>query len=183
MQQAGHGSCGAPRCVHPAERNCGVCARVCAGVPAACTAQNLPRQPRLSAPRTWPRSACAPSLCGLAVSRPGKCVGLAGCRLHSCPLVPGSANRSDGAHCLCCSILFAPHTTVNLKGYSYVVAATADGQPSVALCPVNTYSTGLRKQRACVPCPSGMTTLGQTGASAPTACGECLGHAVHAATF
>lgn len=32
---------------------------------------------------------------------------------------------------------------------------------------------GFRKQRACVPCPTGFTTNGVDGATTPLACGEC----------
>jgi hypothetical protein len=44
------------------------------------------------------------------------------------------------------------------------------------LChPVNTVVVfcrpGMKKQRACVPCPTGYVTNGVTGAKAPTACG------------
>jgi hypothetical protein len=37
---------------------------------------------------------------------------------------------------------------------------------------MNTYSPGLRKQRACVPCPSGFSTMGKVGQSRVDACGE-----------
>ena len=47
---------------------------------------------------------------------------------------------------------------VNNQGYSYDVAA--NGFPTQAQCPANTYGPGLRKQRACVPCPPGYITLG-----------------------
>lgn len=56
---------------------------------------------------------------------------------------------------------------VNMAGFSYSLDAQAN--PSAQLCPANTWSAGLRKQRACVPCPPGLITSGP-GASAPTAC-------------
>jgi hypothetical protein len=59
---------------------------------------------------------------------------------------------------------------VNMPGYSYSINSA--GQPSASLCPLNTYSPGMKKQRACVPCPTGFSTNGRTGASSPTACGE-----------
>jgi hypothetical protein len=55
-------------------------------------------------------------------------------------------------------------------------------EPGVATCPANTYGPGLRKQRACVPCPSGYTTdfIGtngvitqRTGQASKSACGKC----------
>lgn len=36
--------------------------------------------------------------------------------------------------------------------------------------PVNTFGPGLRKQRACVPCPSGYSTMGKVGQSRIDAC-------------
>lgn len=60
---------------------------------------------------------------------------------------------------------------VNMPGYSYDVDAI--GTPSAKLCPLNTYGPGMKKQRACVPCPTGFTTNGRTGQTLPTACGEC----------
>lgn len=42
---------------------------------------------------------------------------------------------------------------VNRPGYAYSIDAA--GTPSVTLCAVNTYSPGLKKQRGCVPCPTG----------------------------
>jgi hypothetical protein len=45
---------------------------------------------------------------------------------------------------------------VNTPGYSYSINAT--GYPSQTACPMNTYSPGFKKQRACVPCPTGFIT-------------------------
>ncbi len=55
-------------------------------------------------------------------------------------------------------------------------------EPSAVKCPQNTYGPGLKKQRACVPCPPGYTTQAvnkDTGAiefldgrSSKSACGE-----------
>ncbi len=58
---------------------------------------------------------------------------------------------------------------VNLPGYSY--SADASGNPDQAVCPINTYGPGLRKQRACVPCPPGYVTQATTQSKA-SACGE-----------
>jgi len=57
---------------------------------------------------------------------------------------------------------------VNVPGYFY--SADASGNPSSTICPVDTYGPGLRKQRACVPCPPGYTTRGQTGSTSTRAC-------------
>lgn len=59
---------------------------------------------------------------------------------------------------------------VNLPGFFYTFSSS--GGPSATLCPENSYSPGLRKQRACVPCPTGFTTNGQTGQRSLTACGK-----------
>jgi hypothetical protein len=42
-------------------------------------------------------------------------------------------------------------------------------------CGVDSYSPGLKKQRACVPCPTGFTTNGTVGATSPTQCCKYLG--------
>jgi hypothetical protein len=39
-----------------------------------------------------------------------------------------------------------------------------------ATSPVNTYGPGLKKQRACVPCPTGFTTDLRVQQTMPTAC-------------
>ncbi len=62
-----------------------------------------------------------------------------------------------------------PWLAVNLPGYSY--SADASGNPDQAVCPINTYGPGLRKQRACVPCPPGYVTQATTQSKA-SACGE-----------
>lgn len=59
---------------------------------------------------------------------------------------------------------------VNLPGYSYSISADGSTIDQV-ICPLNTYSAGLKKQRACVPCPTGYITLGVQSDS-PTDCGE-----------
>lgn len=61
---------------------------------------------------------------------------------------------------------------VNLPGYSYalyVYAVQGFSIPYSVPCPVGTYSAGMKKQRACVPCPTGFSTTGPL-ASSPTAC-------------
>lgn len=85
--------------------------------------------------------------------------------------VVGSAVLSlNGAFCLSFVATAAHVPAVNLAGFAY--SADASGSPSATRCSVDTYSDGLKKQRACVPCPSGMTTDGKTAAAAPSACGE-----------
>jgi hypothetical protein len=64
---------------------------------------------------------------------------------------------------------------VNLPGFSYSItvnAVTGTSDVSAVLCPENTYSPGLKKQRACVPCPTGFTTKGMTGMTRPEACSK-----------
>lgn len=65
-------------------------------------------------------------------------------------------------------LMFMP--AVNLPGYSYDI--TAAGTPSATLCPLNTYGPGMKKQRACVPCPTGFTTNGKLGQTSANTCGE-----------
>lgn len=59
--------------------------------------------------------------------------------------------------------------SVNLPGYFYSI--TAAGAPSATPCGPDSYSPGWKKQRACVPCPTGFSTAGAVEAKAPTACG------------
>jgi hypothetical protein len=63
---------------------------------------------------------------------------------------------------------------VNVPG-SYYTLSISGSSISVGqvTCPADTFSPGLKKQRACVPCPSGYTTEGVMGAVVPTQCGEC----------
>lgn len=73
---------------------------------------------------------------------------------------------------------------MNLPGYFYVPGNATGAVPSASLCPADTWSRGLRKQRSCVACFPGFTTGGVTGASASTACCELLGgvciiHIIH----
>mgnify|MGYP001810299316 CR=1 FL=1 len=71
--------------------------------------------------------------------------------------------------------------SVNPAG-TYFTFDEATKEPGVAMCPVNTYGPGLKKQRACVPCPSGYTTdfstsgviTQRTGQSSKSACGKCI---------
>lgn len=60
---------------------------------------------------------------------------------------------------------------VNLPGFYYFANFSA-GVVASSLCPEDTYGPGLRKQRACVPCPVGFSTVGRAGRAAPTACGK-----------
>ena len=56
-----------------------------------------------------------------------------------------------------------------MPGHYYTISS--DGLTVGAVeCPENTYSPGLKKQRACVPCPTGFTTNGTTGATSPLQC-------------
>lgn len=80
--------------------------------------------------------------------------------------------------CTCClPLLTLP--AVNPPGTFYV-APVNGGQPSATRCPVNTYGPGFKKQRACVPCPSGYTTdkdvnnviTAQSRQDKKSACGE-----------
>lgn len=60
---------------------------------------------------------------------------------------------------------------VNLPGYSYsITSVNGLSIVSAERCPVNTYSPGLKKQRACVPCPTGFTTKGLDGRTRPEDC-------------
>jgi hypothetical protein len=70
---------------------------------------------------------------------------------------------------LCCA--------VNLPGYSYsITSVNGLSIVSAERCPVNTYSPGLKKQRACVPCPTGFTTKGLDGRTRPEDCSESQAH-------
>lgn len=71
---------------------------------------------------------------------------------------------------VCCLSICLP--AVNLPGFSYSVDSR--GNPSVLRCPVNTYGPGLKKQRACVPCPTGFSSNGKDGQSSSAACGKRL---------
>lgn len=59
---------------------------------------------------------------------------------------------------------------VNLPGYYYALGS--GGDPQALPCPVDTYQPGLRKQRACVPCPPGYTSLNRTMQTNFWSCGE-----------
>lgn len=71
-----------------------------------------------------------------------------------------------------CRATAAPfvRVTVNNAGSYYVLSSS--GSPAAVTCPEDTFSPGTHKQRACVPCPAGMGTNGQIGATAPSACSE-----------
>jgi hypothetical protein len=51
---------------------------------------------------------------------------------------------------------FKPTDCVNRPGFFYSVNST--GYPWATICPDNTYCTGFKRQRACVPCPTGFIT-------------------------
>lgn len=61
--------------------------------------------------------------------------------------------------------------TVNLPGYMFALDA-ATGDPNAVPCPVDTFGPGLRKQRACPPCPTGFTTVGKNKQTTMNACGK-----------
>jgi len=60
---------------------------------------------------------------------------------------------------------------VNLPGYSYELVGP-DSDPRANPCPADTYQFGLRKQRACVPCPPGLGTENKTMQTSVAACGK-----------
>lgn len=63
-----------------------------------------------------------------------------------------------------------PTSAVNIPGTYYYISADGNTIDQIT-CAVNTYGAGFKKQRACVPCPTGYTTNGVTGAISPTQCG------------
>lgn len=67
--------------------------------------------------------------------------------------------------CRCCC------PAVNTPGTYYQLNAT--GSPTAITCPQDSYSPGLRKQRACVPCAPGFTTADLSAQRSSQACGEC----------
>jgi hypothetical protein len=70
---------------------------------------------------------------------------------------------------------------VNTPGNYYVIDATGQNVTQVP-CPINTYGPGLKKQRACVPCPTGFTTNLMTSRFSPTACSKFASQLPRAAT-
>jgi hypothetical protein len=64
---------------------------------------------------------------------------------------------------------------VNAPGHFFALGSA--GAVSAVECPPDTYCPGLKKQRACVPCPTGFTTNGLTGQYSPAACGTLLDQA------
>ena len=58
---------------------------------------------------------------------------------------------------------------MNLPGAFFTVDAVS-GEPGQTTCPVDTFGPGLRKQRACVPCPPGYSTKGLTGKTSSRDC-------------
>jgi len=59
---------------------------------------------------------------------------------------------------------------VNPPGTAYTLNEA--GTPNTTTCPENSYGPGLKKQRACVPCPPGYTTNGTVGRTSVRACGK-----------
>ena len=78
----------------------------------------------------------------------------------------------------CCHVLVDVALThccfalaVNMPGTYYVISS--DGKTIDQMtCRADTYGPGLKKQRACVPCPTGFSTVGVLGAASPNQCGE-----------
>jgi hypothetical protein len=68
-----------------------------------------------------------------------------------------------------CLLFCAP--AVNLPGTYYTINGLA-GIVGAVTCPVDTYGPGLRKQRACVPCPPNYVTNGKTGQTSPMQCSK-----------
>jgi hypothetical protein len=104
---------------------------------------------------------------------------LLACRLTGLPAhlpacLPTFQPTQLPAHPTCVFVL----SPVNQPGYFYSV--TAAGVPSATPCGPDSYSPGWKKQRACVPCPSGFTTAGVVEAKSPTACGMYLIADAHA---
>jgi hypothetical protein len=83
--------------------------------------------------------------------------------------VPACCIAAAGCCCHTACLVLAP---VNIAGTSYTVDAA--GNIVVTACPQDTYGPGMKKQRACVPCPPGYTTNGATGQSSAAACGKQL---------
>jgi hypothetical protein len=74
--------------------------------------------------------------------------------------------------CVCPDPTILLYPAVNLPGAFYSIST--DGQTiDQQDCPANSYGAGLKKQRACVPCPTGYSTMGATAKTAATDCGEC----------
>ena len=83
-----------------------------------------------------------------------------------------SSDRLRGYFCFSLTALLLPIpclAAVNLPGFYYTLD---NNQPGAVQCPINTYGPGLKKQRACVPCPTGFTTNGRVQQTMPHACGE-----------
>jgi len=59
---------------------------------------------------------------------------------------------------------------VNPPGTAYTLNEA--GTPNTTTCPEDSYGPGLKKQRACVPCPPGYTTNGAVGQRSVRACGK-----------
>lgn len=59
---------------------------------------------------------------------------------------------------------------VNLPGTYYDLSP--NNTISAVPCPVDQYGPGLKKQRQCIPCPTGFTTDGAAGQTSPSACRE-----------
>jgi len=62
------------------------------------------------------------------------------------------------------------NAAVNPPGTAYTLNEA--GTLSTTTCPQDSYGPGLKKQRACVPCPPGYTTNGTVGRTSVRACGK-----------
>lgn len=93
--------------------------------------------------------------------------------------IPGPLFAQDkplilGSCCCCCFVFWALlcvlcRPTVNEPGYLY---SLVNGVPTASACPNNTFSTGLLKQRSCVPCPPGYVTEANSPKDKPSECSE-----------
>lgn len=102
----------------------------------------------------------------------------AGCWLHCAQCMASSLMATVETPrfmrtCCCCCVC---PCSVNVPGTYYLLDST--GQPAAATCPADTYSPGLRKQRACVPCATGFTTNQATEQLSARACGTSATRAV-----
>jgi hypothetical protein len=86
---------------------------------------------------------------------------------------PSDESSPTHAPCCCLAVL-----AVNLPGTFYDIQA--GNTIAAVMCPRDSYCAGLKKQRQCVPCPTGYTTNGAIGQVAPTACHKSHAHSLFA---
>lgn len=106
-------------------------------------------------------------------------------------LISGTASRNDTSVTLTSALHILPfvhlvNPAVNPPGTFYALINDNPNSPTAVACPSHTYGPGLKKQRACVPCPPGYTTekvvgeaiTPQTGQSLKSACGKFVSNSV-----